>query len=107
METGVVAKSIANKPKLDQDNEPFAEVFFSLHACRHYTEHGPNPIPLVEIGAALDLFGIVDREDRLSYLRMIQLVDLEYVSFMTERMNRVKKDGGRSGLKNRRRQQGR
>lgn len=103
--TGKVSKALLERPTLDQASADAADIFFTLHASRVYSDHGPECITVADIKAALDLYDITEIEDRLSYLRIIQSADMHYVTFMTDRINRMRKNGRNSKSQGLRRQQ--
>lgn len=49
---------------------------------------GIGPIPLSEIVAYLDMFGVTDIDDREYWIRMIRVLDRVYIDFMNKKVKR-------------------
>lgn len=83
--TGEMPLALKNKPELDQFEQPFFEAFTILGNSRNWTMAGPSHIPLTEIKAYCDFYGITDIDERFEFVKIIQRLDSEYLKRMREK----------------------
>lgn len=69
---------------------PYQEAFFALSAARGSGMGGPNPIPVSELLAYLNLMGIASYTARSKYLRLVQQMDSTYLGHCAEKAAQTK-----------------
>ena len=73
---GVMPAPLANRPKLEPEDQAYVEAFQCLSAARSYNMSGPNPLAVGEMMAylrgltAFDLLG-----QRKRFVRFMQMMD--------------------------------
>lgn len=77
--SGKVPKALEDRPELLKRCELYYTAFDSLSRSRQAGMGGALPLTMVDIKAYLDLIGEASTEERLTYLRRIQVLDQAYL----------------------------
>lgn len=78
-QTGVTPASLQNRPTLSTHLWYYREVYSDLSMSRNYTSEGmPLAIPLSEIHAYCEMFGVTDLGARERLLKMVRAMDGAY-----------------------------
>lgn len=77
--------ALQNKPELSQFEQPLFEAFTILGNSRNWTMAGPSHIPVSEIKAYCDLYGITDLNEIFDFVKIIQRLDSEYLKMMRDK----------------------
>lgn len=72
----------------------YLDAFYSLSQARPSGFGGPEAIPVSDILSYVNLVGIVSREERLKYLRLIQRMDRAYLDHAREEAEKNKNKSG-------------
>lgn len=56
---------------------------------------GVGPIPLTEIKAYLDMYGVTDLDERMYWIRMIKVLDRVYIEHINKTAQRKREKTGR------------
>lgn len=81
---GKTPQALLDRPQLKLTDMAFVEAYQVLDGGRTVGFNSPDPIPLTEIQAYLDLHGIVNKALRLKYLRLIRKLDSAYLEYAKE-----------------------
>jgi hypothetical protein len=85
------------RPVLFDDLRDTIEMFFDLTGSRPINFGGPGAIPVSEIHAYFEMFGITDHLEKQLFLRRIRLLD---ETFLRYHQDKRQQDNGSSGNKN-------
>lgn len=84
------------EPKLKRFDQAYLDAFFSLsHSRQSAGMGGPSPILVSEILAYLALEGIDSRDERLKYLRIVQLLDSVFLNDAADKIKQQTKNNKR------------
>lgn len=73
---GVMPAPLANRPKLEPEDQFYVEAFQCLNAARSYNMSGPNPLAVGEMTAYLrDLTAFDLLSQRKRFVRFMQMMD--------------------------------
>ena len=81
---GMKVEALENRPVLSPWVTEYWEAYQILSTSRRLHQGGIGPIPLSEIVAYLQAADVRDVDERLTYIKMIQALDLVYVSHINE-----------------------
>ena len=73
------------RPRLRPWVAEYHRAFHTLSASRPVGLGGVGPIPLTELAAYLNLFGVHDYDEREAFIKMIQALDSVYLKHMHEK----------------------
>jgi hypothetical protein len=80
--------ALRNRPTLNRWVTEYWEAFQVISGSRATHQGGVGPIPLTELVAYMDATYLRDVEERLKFIRMIQSLDMVYVSHVNEESKR-------------------
>jgi len=72
---GNAAPELDRKPELAEGARQYWNAFSRISRSRHFGDAGPAAIACTEIGAWLDLHGVLEQEERETYCDMIEAMD--------------------------------
>ncbi len=81
------AKVLKEEPVLSYVESYYMKVFSDLNSSRQ-SGMGVGPIPLSEIRAYCDMFGITDLNERADLLFIIQQMDEEFMNYCNSKNNK-------------------
>lgn len=81
------AKALKEEPVLSYVESYYMKVFSDLNSSRQ-SGMGVGPIPLSEIRAYCDMFGITDLNERADLLFIIQQMDEEFMNYCNSKNNK-------------------
>lgn len=84
--TGVVPPPLLRMPKLKHFDDIYLDAFNTLANARESGMGGPLPIRLSEIDAYFRVMGIDERDERVKYVALIQLLDQVYLKHAGEQI---------------------
>ena len=77
--------SLAEKPELQKHLAHYFEAFTILTVSRAAYQGCVGYIPLSEIHAYFQMFGITDIEEKQDYLYLIRALDEEYIGYLNKK----------------------
>lgn len=100
---GVMPAPLANRPKLEPEDQAYVEAFQCLNAARSYNMGGPNPLAVTEMTTYLrDLTTVDMLSQRKRFVRFMQTMDevlLTHHADKAEAMRKAKSDAQSRGPK--------
>lgn len=90
--TGVKPAPLLARPRLKPQDAWYLEAFQSLSASRPSGFGGPEPIPLSEIKAYLDLNEVHDVREKKRLLNIVQLMDMTWLKYQHEQAEMRRKN---------------
>lgn len=79
-QTGIIPEALSRRPELEGPLRWWLDVFYQLSAGRQITMGGAGPIPLTEILAFTQLYGIDTVDDRAFFLARVSFLDGVYLA---------------------------
>lgn len=70
---------LLRKPKLRTDCYGYYEAFYALSGRRNYGRAGPQPVPISEMVAYCDVFGVPKGYIRAKFVRLMARMDAAYL----------------------------
>lgn len=80
--------ALQNRPTINRWVTEYWEAFQVLSSSRATHQGGIGSIPLTEMVAYMEAIYLHDVEERLKFIRMIQSLDMVYVSHVNDRAKR-------------------
>ena len=91
-EKGLPPPPEVEAPPLFEGAEEYLNAFWLLSECRTSSGMGGiNPIPLAEIYAFFQIYGIDDITDKEDYIRFVKALDSTYLKYEYEKLDRKRK----------------
>ncbi len=89
-DTGETPQALLSRPVLTQLEQPMFDAYQALSSSRNWTPVGPAAIPFSEISRYLEFNGILDLDEREEYIRIIQAIDSEYLTYINKKREKPK-----------------
>jgi hypothetical protein len=86
--SGITPKALLNRPEPHELGGLWFEAFNVLSSSRSFGMSGPLPIAISEMWAYQQMFGMVDEDERASFVRAMQRLDGAYLAAYAERADR-------------------
>lgn len=88
-ETGEAPQALRDRPVLPLDLAYYKRLFHELSDSRPYSQHGqPLPLPISEIAAYFDLFGIKELSERQVLFKALRALDRAFVDVCKEQLEK-------------------
>ncbi len=98
---GMDVPALQNRPALNQWVYEYWEAYLALGSSRMVHQGGIGSIPLSEIIAYMSAINLRDIDERLKFIRMIQSLDMVYVTHVNDRANKRAADRKAAAKRNR------
>lgn len=85
-QTGETPNTLLTKPKLHTWVEWYWDAFWMLDTGRQVYQGSLGSIPLSEVHAYLEIFGIVEIETKLLFIKTIRALDSVYVKLQNKKI---------------------
>jgi hypothetical protein len=95
-EAGQKVPALENKPYLSRWTMPYMEAFNVLSDSRSSGFGGVGPIPLSEIRSYMEIYEIVDIDERERFIKMVKALDSEYLAHTRKKLDAKSAQEGKS-----------
>ena len=79
-------QALTDKPTLSHWTIEYYEAFMVLNDSRQIREGSIGPIPLSEMAAYMEMFGVKDIEERERFTKMVKALDRVYMKHMNAKL---------------------